>query len=84
MVITVEVKSNLMEILNSRNITIRQLSKEIDYRYETVRSLCHNQIERLPLDLLAKVCEYLTLGIDDILSLKRSLFDDNLRQNEYL
>ncbi|GIP08867.1 hypothetical protein J1TS5_10370 [Paenibacillus macerans] len=64
-----EIKSNLMEILDTKGITIRQLAKGIDYRYETVRCLCHNQVERLSLDLLAKVCEYLSVDIKDILQL---------------
>lgn len=67
-----EIKSNLLSILNEKGITIRQLAKDIDYRYETVRSLCHNQIERLPLDLLAKVCEHLNAKIEDILKLSKT------------
>ncbi|WP_342415609.1 helix-turn-helix transcriptional regulator [Paenibacillus sp. FSL R10-2782] len=68
-----EIRSNLLTILNEKDITIRQLSKNIDYRYETVRSLCHNQIERLPLDLLAKICVYLDIRIEDILTLEKNV-----------
>ncbi|KJD47318.1 helix-turn-helix domain-containing protein [Paenibacillus terrae] len=66
-----EIRSNLLTILNEKDITIRQLSKNIDYRYETVRSLCNNQIERLPLDLLAKICVYLDIRIEEILTLEK-------------
>jgi len=67
----VQLKSNLKEIIDSRGLSIRQLAKDIDYRFETVRQLYNNDTKQFPRDLLVKLCAYLEIDISDLLKLDR-------------
>lgn len=62
-------KSNLKQILDDRGISIRHLAQAIDYRFESVRNLYNDDIERLPKDLLYRVCTYLEIEIGDLLKI---------------
>lgn len=64
-------KSNLKQILDSRNIKIRQVARDIDYRFESVRSLYNDETERFPRDLIFKLCVYLDVSLDELFSLER-------------
>lgn len=66
-----QLKSNLKEIIDSRGLSIRQLAKDIDYRFETVRQLYNNDTKQFPRDLLVKLCAYLEIDISDLLKLDR-------------
>lgn len=59
--------SGLKPILDERGLSIRQLAAAIDYRPESVRMLYNNDMERLPRDLIARVCVYLDIDISDLL-----------------
>jgi DNA-binding Xre family transcriptional regulator len=63
--------SNLKLILDSRDIKIRQAARDIDYRFESVRSLYNDELERYPRELLYKICIYLDITLDDLFSLDR-------------
>lgn len=65
-----EIHSNLKEILDGRNISIRQVARDIDYRFATVRQMYNDEIKHYPKDLISKLCEYLEVEISDILKLK--------------
>lgn len=59
-------RSNLKAILEERNVSIRQLSQDIDYRFETVRKLYNNELKRYPDDLLDRICSYLDITLNDL------------------
>jgi DNA-binding Xre family transcriptional regulator len=61
------VRSNLKAILDERGFSIRQLAREIDYRFDSVRQMYNDEIERYPRDLLTKLCEYLDVTPSEIL-----------------
>ncbi|QNM43723.1 helix-turn-helix domain-containing protein [Shouchella clausii] len=61
------IRSNLKTLLDERGISIRQLAKDIDYRFESVRKLYNDDLERLPVDLLDRICDYLNINISDLL-----------------
>lgn len=65
------VKSNLKEILDARGISIRKVSIDIDYRFETVRRMYNNDMKHYPQDLISKLCTYLGVGIGDLLEHKK-------------
>jgi len=67
----VQLQSNLKTILDERNLSIRQVSKDIDYRFESVRQLYNNDTKQFPRDLLVKLCAYLEVDISDLLKLDR-------------
>ncbi|QVN29671.1 helix-turn-helix domain-containing protein [Bacillus halotolerans] len=61
------IKSNLKHILDERKISIRQLSRDIDHEYPTVRKLYHDEMERYPRELLDKVCTHLNIELPELL-----------------
>ncbi|WP_081481710.1 helix-turn-helix domain-containing protein [Paenibacillus elgii] len=63
-------KSNLKQILDEKNISIRQLSKDTNYRFESVRLLYNDEMERFPRDLIDVVCTYLQISVSDLLVLE--------------
>ncbi|AHM66879.1 hypothetical protein PPSQR21_032400 [Paenibacillus polymyxa SQR-21] len=62
--------SNLKTIADARSLTVRQIARDIDYRFESVRTMYNDEMERYPRDLLAKLCSYLDVGIDELLTLR--------------
>lgn len=66
-----QLRSHLKEILDARNLSIRQVAKDIDYRFETVRQLYNNETKHYPKDLIAKLCTYLQVDVSDLLKLDR-------------
>ncbi|MED2948827.1 helix-turn-helix transcriptional regulator [Bacillus subtilis] len=65
------IKSKLKHILDERKISIRQLSRDIDHEYPTVRKLYHDEMERYPRDLLDKVCTYLNIELQELLKFEK-------------
>ncbi|GLI07653.1 MULTISPECIES: helix-turn-helix domain-containing protein [Paenibacillus] len=61
------IRSKLKPILDQRGISIRQLAKDIDYRFDSVRAFYNDQTERYPRELLDKLCTYLGVNIGDLL-----------------
>ncbi|WPP27682.1 helix-turn-helix transcriptional regulator [Bacillus subtilis] len=61
------IKSNLKPILDEKKISIRQLSRDIDHEYPTVRKLYNDEMERYPRELLGKVCTYLSIELHELL-----------------
>lgn len=55
------IKSNLKNILDSRgnNISIRELARELDCQFETIRRFYNDTMERYPRDVIDKICKYL-------------------------
>lgn len=47
--------------------SVRQISKDIDYRFESVRQMYNNETKQFPKDLLTKLCEYFECDIADLL-----------------
>jgi DNA-binding Xre family transcriptional regulator len=65
------VRSNLKAILDERNISVRKLAIEIDYRYETVRQLYNNDTEHFPKALITKICNYLDITPGQLIILEK-------------
>jgi DNA-binding Xre family transcriptional regulator len=61
------VRSNLKKILDERQLSIRQVAKDINHRHESVRQLYNDELERYPRELLTKLCTYLKVAPGDIL-----------------
>lgn len=59
-------RSNLKALADARGVTIRELSRDIDYRFESVRQLYNDEMERYPRELLARLCAYFGCGIGDL------------------
>ncbi len=62
-----EVKCYLKEIMKDRNITISQLSRLTNIRYEVIDNYYYNRNIRYDSVVLAKLCYSLNCSIDDLL-----------------
>ncbi|KRG13362.1 hypothetical protein ACA30_15810 [Virgibacillus soli] len=62
-----KIKSNLKTLLGDKSI--RQFAKETGLPFETLRRLYNDETERYQRDTLARVCETLNVGIDEVLLL---------------
>ncbi|WP_328586955.1 helix-turn-helix domain-containing protein [Paenibacillus tuaregi] len=49
---------------------MREIARDIDYRFESVRSMYNDETERYPRELLAKLCVYFNVGIGELLTLQ--------------
>lgn len=61
------VKVKLAQVLDSRGITRNRLSTLTGIKYEVVDRYYQGRIERVDLDLIAKVCYVLNCKIEDLL-----------------
>lgn len=61
------IRSNLKVLADARGVSVRRLARDIEYRFESVRTLYNDEMERYPRDLLERLCTYFGCGIDDIL-----------------
>jgi putative transcriptional regulator len=65
------INSNLKAILDSRGLSIRKVSNDIDYRFETIRRMYNNDLQHYPKDLIDRLCSYLEIGVEDLLEYKK-------------
>lgn len=66
-----KIKSNLQAILDERGISVLKLSKEIDYRYESVRKMYNDDAKHFPKDLLLKLCTYLNVSPGELIIIEK-------------
>ena len=60
------VELRLKELLEERGITRNQLAKLIDARFEVVSKWYSGKVEKLDLDILARICYALDCDVKDI------------------
>ncbi|AQR77246.1 helix-turn-helix transcriptional regulator [Paenibacillus larvae] len=65
-----EIHSNLKSIADKNGRSIRQIAKDIDYRFESIRQLYNNESKHYPKELLTKLCNYFNCEIGELLVLK--------------
>lgn len=58
---------HLREIMEERGITRNQLAKRIDARFEVVNKWYQGELEKMDLDILARICYALDCTIEDLL-----------------
>ncbi|MCG7406803.1 helix-turn-helix transcriptional regulator [Paenibacillus sp. ACRRX] len=63
------IKSNLKPLADARGLSVRQIARDIDYRFESVRQLYNDESRQFPRDLLDKVCNYFHCDISELLVL---------------
>jgi hypothetical protein len=54
------VHSNLKEMMRAKdpNLSIRQLAKDIDYHFDSVRRMYKDEMVQYPRDLIWRLCKY--------------------------
>lgn len=63
------IRSNLRNLAEARGVSIREIARDIDYRFESVRQLYNDEMERYPRDLILKLCVYFDVTPTEILTL---------------
>jgi putative transcriptional regulator len=61
--------SNLKNILDAQgnNISIRELARELDCQFETIRRFYNDTMERYPRDIIDKLCKHLNVTPGDLI-----------------
>lgn len=62
-----KIELRLKEFLDMRGITRNQLANLIDARFEVVSKWYEGKVEKMDLDILARICYALDCRIEDIL-----------------
>ena len=61
------IRLKLAEVIDSRNITRNHLASLTGVKYSVIDRYYKGKVERVDLDLLAKICFVLNCGVGDIL-----------------
>jgi DNA-binding Xre family transcriptional regulator len=67
-----KIKSNLKALLDSREISVRKCSIDIEYRFESVRKMYNDDIEHFPKQLISKLCTYLEVEPGELIVSEKS------------
>lgn len=63
------IRSNLRQLAEARGVSIREIARDTGYRFESVRQMYNDEMERYPRDLLAKLCVYFGVTASELLTL---------------
>lgn len=63
------VRTRLLSILEERDMSIRELSRRIGCRFDSLRMLANDEMRRFPNDLLFNICDELRISIGELLYL---------------
>lgn len=66
-----KLQSNLKEMLDQRRLSMREFANRIDYRFESVRQLCRNELLRIPVELIERTCTELDCTISDLFTVNK-------------
>lgn len=58
---------NLKAVMDKNNITRNALARSVNTRFEVINKWYNGEVEKLDLDILARVCYVLKCDISDIL-----------------
>ena len=61
------IKTNLKEVLDNKNISRYELSKAVNTRFEVITKWYNNEVEKMDLDVLARICYVLDCEPSDII-----------------
>ncbi|KZE79339.1 hypothetical protein AV654_17880 [Paenibacillus elgii] len=62
-----KIHSNLKNLIDAKGVSIRQVARDIDYRFDSVRLMYNDEMKQFPRELLEKLCTYFDVGIADLL-----------------
>ena len=62
-----KVELRLKEVMDERGITRNQLAKRIDARFEVVGKWYKGEVEKMDLDILARICYALDCTTEDLI-----------------
>ena len=66
---SIEIK--LEEFLKAKGISKNKVCKYCDLQRTQLNKYCHNEMERVDLAILARLCDYLDCNVEDLLEYKK-------------
>lgn len=66
---TVELR--IGEVLEERNMTVRELARQTELNFESIRRLTSGATKNAPLHVLGRICTVLNCDVSDLLTLKK-------------
>jgi DNA-binding Xre family transcriptional regulator len=64
------VRSNLKQLLDEREISIRKFAEDTGLQFETLRRMYNDETKQYNKKMIARVCEELNIKISDLLILE--------------
>lgn len=65
-----KIEVHLKDILDAKNLSKNYLARAADTRFEVIKKWYDNNVERMDLDVLARICYVLECEPDDIIKYK--------------
>lgn len=62
-----KIKLKLRELMDKNGVTRNNLARKVDVRFEVIDRWFSGDIEKLDLDILARICFVMNCGVEDIL-----------------
>ncbi|WP_404466532.1 helix-turn-helix domain-containing protein [Planococcus rifietoensis] len=66
------IEIRLQQLLKEKRMSQRELERRTKIFQPTISKMCSNNLQHMPLDALAKICEALECEISDVLRLKKN------------
>lgn len=71
-----KVNVTLDEYLKEHKISRSSLTRKTELQYSQILKYCRNDVQKIDLTILAKLCTVLDCDIEDILKLERGFIDE--------
>ena len=71
---------NLQKLISDRNLTKYKVAKLANVRYEVIKKWCTGTVEKMDLDVLARICYVLKCSIEDVMYYDESISEVELEQ----
>lgn len=65
------IQLHLNELMEKQGLNRNRLAKQIGSRFEVIDNWCQGNVERLDLDVLARLCCVLDCSVSDLLEYKK-------------
>lgn len=76
---------HVKEMADARRMSIRELSRRVDYRFETVRNVYHNEYDkilRIPRELIERLCREFNCSVGELMTIEGDDYLDRLNEEK--
>lgn len=70
------IKFRLNELLDERNISIREFSRMVDHHHDQVRLFYHGDVKRISVEFIDKVCRNLNVPLHEVIYYEEDNVDE--------
>lgn len=69
------IKSRLKNIADARGLSIRQIARDTNSHFETIRRIYNDDMQQYPRDIIDRLCSYLGVEVGELLVHEKSVED---------